>query len=147
MQKIYADNIRMKSRPQDSAECLRYFKELNQLLTLQPDSYAKMDRLKGYYYQRMGDTVKAKHYYRQFWRNATKDSCSNALLLNEVSYSLFIFYDAMARYDSALYFIKQTIVSVTQYKGQGQDVALSFLLSPAFYEKYKNIYLSLSASS
>ncbi len=140
LQEIYTNAILFKSRQKDSLAFKNYLGELNQLLKTQPDYYGKMNRLKGYYYGKMNDTLQSKYYYRLFWESALKDSCRNAVLLAETSINLQAYYNALSSYDSSLYFMKQNIISMTEK--QGQDVSWNYLLSPLFYEKNKASIIS-----
>ncbi len=140
LQDIYVDIIRMKSGLKDSTQCQYYLEQLRQLLTVQPEYYSKIKSLKGYYYLRQRDTLTSMQFYRQFWDSHSNDTCKNALFAADASHSLFLYYNTILNYDSALYFIKQNIIAATG--DQGYNVSWSYLLSPSFYEKNKRVVVS-----
>jgi CHAT domain-containing protein len=134
-----------KARLKDSINFNKYLNELELNLETLPDKYGNLDRIKGFYADKMNQKEKSIDFYRRFWFKYKQDSTKHSMLLSEASQNLFKNYNALGNYDSASYFIKQNILIQTPF--WGKDLKWAEMYAPEVYGSYKYLLISYGVAA
>ena len=144
-QEIFRNAIMYYAQINDSMKFELKIKELEQLLTKQPNRFGQIDWFRGMWFdfrqnERKTTYPETIYWYRKFWSIYKQDTIRERRPMADATYILYANYKKINQFDSALYFIKHSITLGTTLNGK--DLVWADILVPEVINSKKLIYNS-----